>query len=79
MVGMIVEGDDAIRKVRSLIGHYKSPEKGTIRYDIQSALGLGFDCRKNVVHASDSKESAKVEIGIFQSLCEGESLIENQA
>ena len=64
--GMIVEGEDAITTIRELVGSTKNPAEGTIRYDIPVMLGLEHRVRENVVHASDSVESAEKEIAIFE-------------
>lgn len=60
-VAMVVEGNGVIIGLRELIGstNPKDAAKGTIRGD------FGTDVGKNVVHASDSPESAKREIAIF--------------
>jgi len=54
---MILRGDGVIAKVRDLLGPTNSKEapKGTIRGD------LGTDMMRNVVHASDSPETAAAE------------------
>ena len=54
---MILNGKDVISKVRDLLGPTNSQEapKGTIRGD------LGTDMMRNVVHASDSPETAAAE------------------
>ena len=54
---MILSGNGAIAQVRELLGPTNSKEAptGTIRGD------LGTDMMRNVVHASDSAESAAVE------------------
>ena len=54
---MILRGEDVIAKVRDLLGPTDSTkaEAGTIRGD------LGTDMMKNVVHASDSPETAAAE------------------
>ena len=54
---MILSGEDVIAKVRNLLGPTNSQEapKGTIRGD------LGTDMMRNVVHASDSPETAAAE------------------
>ena len=54
---MVLSGDGAIAKVRELLGPTNSTEApvGTIRGD------LGTDMMRNVVHASDSAESATIE------------------
>jgi nucleoside-diphosphate kinase len=54
---MILSGEDVIAKVRDLLGPTNSQEapKGTIRGD------LGTDMMRNVVHASDSPETAAAE------------------
>lgn len=57
----ILEGDDAIAKVRKLLGPTNSLEApaGTIRGD------MGANTRENIAHASDSIESAHAEIARF--------------
>ena len=66
--GMKVEGENAIAVIRALAGSTKNPEPGTIRYDIPKALGLERRITENVVHSSDSPESAKLELAIFEQL-----------
>ncbi len=63
VVAMVVEGRDAVSVVRRLVGKTDPAEAdpGTIRGD------LAMDIGRNVVHASDSHESARREIGIFFS------------
>ncbi len=63
VVAMVVEGKSAISVVRSLVGKTNpvEAEPGTIRGD------LALDIGRNVVHASDSPESARREISIFFS------------
>jgi nucleoside-diphosphate kinase len=58
---MVVEGPDAISIVRTTNGATKPAEAvpGTIRGDFAVTIG------RNVVHASDSVESAAREVGIF--------------
>jgi nucleoside-diphosphate kinase len=60
-VVMILEGDGVIAKYRQLMGatNYKEAEEGTIRRDFAT------DIEKNVVHGSDSPESADFEINYF--------------
>ncbi|MDR1480675.1 MAG: nucleoside-diphosphate kinase [Planctomycetaceae bacterium] len=61
IVAIILEGDEAISVVRKMIGVTNGieAEAGTIRGD------LAISKRQNLVHASDSPESAKREIKIF--------------
>lgn len=66
--GMVVSGEEAITRIRELVGGTKNPEEGTIRYDIPKMLGIERRITENVVHASDSPESAKKEIEIFDGL-----------
>ncbi len=63
VVAMVVEGKEAIKVVRKLVGATNPVEAdpGTIRGD------FGLDIGRNVVHASDSAESAKREISLFFS------------
>jgi nucleoside-diphosphate kinase len=58
---LVVEGEDAIKKIRSLIGatNPAQAETGTIRRD------FGLSVTKNVIHAADSPENAKRETSIF--------------
>lgn len=61
VVAMVVSGESAITKMRSLMGP-TDPVKaapGTIRGD------FGLTTRQNVIHGSDSPESAAREINLF--------------
>ncbi len=62
----IFEGDDAVAKVRRLLGPTNSREAcaGTIRGD------FGDNTRENIAHASDSVENAAAEIKRFFKDCE---------
>jgi len=61
VVAMVLEGDGAVAIVRKMMGKTNSAEAepGTIRGD----FALTID--RNVIHGSDSPESAKREIGFF--------------
>jgi nucleoside-diphosphate kinase len=61
VVVMVVEGENAINKVRQIMGatNPKDAAPGTIRADFAS------DIEHNIVHGSDSKESAAYEIPYF--------------
>jgi len=61
VVAAVVEGPHAISHLRRMIGSTDPAESavGTVRGD------FGLILPKNVVHASDSAESAEREIGIF--------------
>ncbi len=61
IVAMVVEGDEAVKVVRKLVGatNAKEAEPGTIRGD------FALSNQKNAVHASDSTENANKEIEIF--------------
>lgn len=61
LVAFVLEGEDAIQRVRALNGATDPKDAGdnTIR-----AL-YGIDLSNNTVHASDSAESAKKEISIW--------------
>ncbi|MDY6958060.1 MAG: nucleoside-diphosphate kinase [Halobacteriota archaeon] len=60
-VPMVIEGEGAIAVVRKMVGatNPREAEIGTIRGD----FGIGIT--KNIVHASDSPESAQREISIY--------------
>ncbi|MBE0426793.1 MAG: nucleoside-diphosphate kinase [Nitrospirae bacterium] len=66
IVVMVVEGENAISKVRETMGatNPKDTAPGTIRADFAS------DIEHNIVHGSDSKESASYEIPYFFSSIE---------
>jgi nucleoside-diphosphate kinase len=66
IVVMVVEGESAISKVREIMGatNPKDAAPGTIRADLAS------DIEHNIVHGSDSKESAAYEIPFFFSSLE---------
>jgi len=61
VVAMVLEGDAAISMLRKMCGSTKAEEAapGTIRGDYAMHTGL------NIVHASDSTESAAREVGLF--------------
>ena len=61
MVALVLEGDEAIEIVRALNGATdgRKAAPGTIRGD------LSLSNRENLVHGSDSPESAEREIGIW--------------
>ena len=60
-VVMVLEGEDAIRRYRDLMGatDYREAKEGTIRKDFAT------DIEKNVVHGSDAQDTAKFEISYF--------------
>jgi nucleoside-diphosphate kinase len=61
LVAMVLEGDEAVTAARQLIGATNPLEAntGSIRGDFAIAVG------QNMVHGSDSPESAQREIGIW--------------
>ena len=61
VVAMVISGEDAIARVRKLMGPTDSrkAEEGTIRGD------FGDDITVNVIHGSDSRENAQREIELF--------------
>lgn len=66
IVVMVIEGENAILRVREIMGatNPKDAAPGTIRADFAS------DIEHNIVHGSDSKESASYEIPYFFSSLE---------
>jgi len=60
-VVMVLEGEDVIARNRELMGatNYKEAAEGTIRREFAT------DIEKNVVHGSDSQETAAFEIAYF--------------
>ncbi|MDN5304079.1 MAG: nucleoside-diphosphate kinase [Fusobacteriaceae bacterium] len=61
VVAMVLEGEDVIKIVRTMAGATRPSDAlpGTIRGDYV------LDTGKNVIHTSDSKESATREINLF--------------
>jgi nucleoside-diphosphate kinase len=60
---MVLEGEEAIKRYRKLMGatNYREAEAGTIRRDFAK------DIEKNIVHGSDSPDTASFEIHYFFS------------
>ncbi len=63
IVPMVVQGPDAISRMRKLIGNTNPAlaEQGTIRRD------FGMSVMENVIHASDNPQSADRELRVFFS------------
>ena len=61
IVVMILEGENAIKKNRDIMGatNYKEAAEGTIRRDFAS------DIEKNIVHGSDAPDTAAFEMSYF--------------
>ena len=61
IVVMVLEGENAIAKYREIMGatDFREAAEGTIRKDFAT------DIEKNVVHGSDSPETAAFEIAYF--------------
>ena len=61
VVAMVLEGDGAVAIVRKMMGKTNAAEAepGTIRGDLALTIG------RNIIHGSDSPESAKREISLF--------------
>jgi len=76
--GMEVQGENAISKIREAVGSTIKtnketgekilPAKGTIRYEVPLMLNEEHQITQNVIHASDSPESAERELEIFKNL-----------
>ena len=60
-VPMVVEGENAIQKMRTILGatNPQSATPGTIRGD------FGLNIGRNLVHAADSPENAKYEMAVY--------------
>jgi len=61
VLAMVIEGEECISLIRKMVGatNPKEADLGTVRGDY--ALDMG----RNIIHASDSLESAKREIALF--------------
>jgi nucleoside-diphosphate kinase len=71
VLAFIVEGDGAIQRIRSLVGHTDPPKAspGTIRFDYGndniSRANREKRGTENLVHASGSQEEAEFEISLW--------------
>lgn len=65
IIAMTVFGENAINKVRDIMGatNPNNAKEGTIRY----LYGNKEDVTCNVMHASDSKENAEIELKRFKT------------
>jgi len=61
IIAIVFEGEGAVEVIRKIMGvtDPAKAEPGTIRAD------FGSDIQRNVVHSSDSMETAEKEIGLF--------------
>lgn len=61
VLAMVIEGDECISLIRKMVGatNPKEADLGTIRGD------YALDTGRNIIHASDSPQSAKREIALF--------------
>ena len=71
---MVWQGENVIKTARKMMGatNPADSEPGTIRGDFAAQLSM------NLIHGSDSPESAEREIGIFftqEELCEYEKAV----
>lgn len=76
--GMEVIGENAIAKIREIVGSTIKidketgdrilPAKGTIRYEVPVMLNEEHQMTQNVVHASDAVSAAERELEIFKNL-----------
>lgn len=63
VVAMVIEGENAIENIRKMVGSTdpKNAQPGTIRGDYAQHIG------RNIIHASDGKETAEKEINLWFS------------
>lgn len=61
VLAMVIQGDDCISMIRKMVGatNPKEADLGTIRGD------YALDTGRNIIHASDSPQSAEREIALF--------------
>ncbi len=61
VLAMVIQGDDCISLIRKMVGatNPKEADLGTIRGD------FAIDMGRNIIHASDSPQSAEREIALF--------------
>jgi nucleoside-diphosphate kinase len=63
IVAMVLEGEDAIRRWRDIMGPTDSRKAGPSTLRGQ----LGQDIERNAVHGSDGEDTARFEVGYFFS------------
>jgi nucleoside-diphosphate kinase len=61
VIAMILEGDNVIERVRTVMGSTSNPGAGTIRAE------FGVYNERTLMHASDSPEAAAFEIGVIDN------------
>ena len=76
--GMEVVGENAIARIRELVGSTIKtdketgaqilPAKGTIRYEVPLMINEPHDITENVIHASDAPSAGERELAIFKTL-----------
>lgn len=69
-VVMVIKGNDAVKKLRDIIGKDPDPKKndpGSCRFDFGDTISPNRQtrCEHNVIHGSDGRTSAAREIKIF--------------
>ena len=66
VIAIVYEGEDAIQKIRNITGktNPEEAEPNTIR-GRYGRIHSKTDCYENLIHASDSKESAEKEIKLW--------------
>lgn len=64
MLGIVLEGFDAVARVRKMVGYYRPEEsgQGTIRFDF-----CHYPTPRNMIHAADSENQAAYEQSMFFS------------
>ena len=78
--GIVVKGENARARIRSIVGSTKAPEEGSIRFEILKKypnLPAEEKITKNGVHCTDTETDPMREISIFKELREIELSKEN--
>lgn len=61
VIAIVLEGENIIERVRTVMGSTFNPEPGTIRSD------FGIHNERTLMHASDSPEAVSFEIGVIDN------------
>ena len=63
--GLVVEGPNAVKSIKSLCGDTKEPAVGTMRYELFKKYGRPYNKNENGIHASGEISEARREISNF--------------
>lgn len=63
--GLVIEGPNAVKRIKALCGDTKEPASGTMRCELFKKYGRPYNKNENGIHASGEIKEAKREISNF--------------